>query len=73
MIGQPPLPNGLGKKYRVSADCVDINIVDKYQLGKFGLDKEKTEEVVSTTEKVDDIKNLNKEDSNASDSKKERV
>ena len=33
-LGQPPLPNGLGRKYRVSADTVDISIVDKYQLGK---------------------------------------
>jgi hypothetical protein len=32
--GHPPLPNGIGSKYRVSADTVDISIVDKYQLGK---------------------------------------
>jgi HK97 family phage portal protein len=36
MIGQPPLPNGWGKKYRVTADTVDIEIADKYQLGKVG-------------------------------------
>jgi hypothetical protein len=28
------LPNGWGKKYRVTADTVDIEIADKYQLGK---------------------------------------
>lgn len=33
-LGQPPLPNGWGKKYRVTADTVDIEIADKYQLGK---------------------------------------
>ena len=33
-LGQPPLPNGWGKKYRVTADTVDIDIADKYQLGK---------------------------------------
>ena len=33
-LGQPPPPNGWGKKYRVTADTVDIDIADKYQLGK---------------------------------------
>lgn len=48
-IGQPPLKNGLGKKYRVSADCVDLEIADRYQLGKV------KENVVSTAN-ADDIK-----------------
>ena len=71
-IGQPPLPNGLGKKYRVSVDCVDIEIADKYQLGKYGMREDNSQkEVVSTTENVsqetttvEDIKNQQKEDSN---------
>lgn len=36
MIGQPPLPNGLGKVYRASADTVNIEIVDDYQKAKNG-------------------------------------
>lgn len=36
MIGQPPLPNGLGKIYRASADTVNIEIVDEYQKAKNG-------------------------------------
>lgn len=36
MIGQPPLPNGLGKIYRASADTVNIEIVDDYQKAKNG-------------------------------------
>ena len=57
MIGQPPLPNGWGKKYRVTADTVDIEIANKYQLGKVN-----QTEKVSTTEStpVEDIKS-NKE------------
>ena len=37
-LGQPPLANGLGKTYRTSADLVNIEIVDKYQLGKVNKD-----------------------------------
>ena len=33
-LGQPPLPNGWGKKYRVTADTINIDVADKYQLGK---------------------------------------
>ena len=36
IIGQPPLPNGLGKMYRVTADTVNIEKVDDYQLSKNG-------------------------------------
>ncbi len=36
MIGQPPLPNGLGQVYRASADTVNIEIVDEYQKAKNG-------------------------------------
>ena len=36
MIGQPPIPNGLGKVYRASADTVNIEIVDEYQEAKNG-------------------------------------
>lgn len=71
MIGQPPLPNGLGRKYRVTADTVDIEIADEYQLGKVGKSVKETtktenvshgtneeggtEETVSTTTTVEDI------------------
>lgn len=67
IIGQPPLPNGLGQKYRVTADTVDIEIADEYQLGKVGKTKEtknvshetiaesETNETVSATETVEDI------------------
>lgn len=34
MIGQPPLENGLGRKYRVTADTIDIEVANQYQLGK---------------------------------------
>lgn len=36
MIGYPPLPNGLGQMYRVTADTVNIEIVDEYQEAKNG-------------------------------------
>lgn len=36
-IGQPPLPNGMGKVYRASADTVSLDIIDEYELGKFGI------------------------------------
>ena len=49
-LGQPPLPNGWGKKYRVTADTVDIEIADKYQLGKV---KETLKENVSRETKND--------------------
>jgi HK97 family phage portal protein len=42
MIGLPPLPNGLGQKIRVTADTVDITIADKYQLGKYKINKEES-------------------------------
>lgn len=60
-LGQPPLPDGMGKKYRMSADCVDISIIDDYQLGKFNITTDTNK--VSTTEEVEDINNLKKEDS----------
>lgn len=44
-LGQPPLPNGWGKKYRVTADTVDIEIADKYQLGKFNIDSNNAEDI----------------------------
>lgn len=45
MIGQPPLENGLGKTYRVTADTIDITVANKYQLGKVN----QTESVSTTT------------------------
>lgn len=59
MIGQPPLPDGLGKQYRVTADTVDIKIANKYQLGKVN----QTDLVSPTQNSVDDI-NIKKEVSN---------
>lgn len=56
-LGQPPLPDGLGKKYRVSADCVDIEIADKYQLGKFGInpvDKNTGNDIKSNNKEASD-------------------
>ena len=67
MIGQPPLPNGLGRMYRVTADTINIEEADKYQLGKVGKDAgssenvsretttSETTETVSTTDHVEDI------------------
>lgn len=36
MIGMPPLPNGLGQMYRVTADTVNLEKFDEYQLAKNG-------------------------------------
>ena len=55
-IGYEPLPDGLGKIHRASADLVNIKVIDEYELGKVG----KTT-TISTTETVDDI---NKEANN---------
>ena len=45
MVGLPPLPNGLGQMYRVTADTVNIEIVDDYQKSKNGVaDKNKSPE-----------------------------
>ena len=75
-IGQPPLPNGLGQKYRVTADTVDIEIADEYQLGKVGksannvaqknvsretISSETTTEV-SATDTVEDINQKKEEE-----------
>lgn len=37
MVGMPPLPDGKGKMYRVTADTVNIDIVDDYQKNKNGV------------------------------------
>ena len=37
MVGMPPLPDGKGKMYRVTADTVSIDIVDEYQKAKNGV------------------------------------
>lgn len=36
LVGYPPLPNGLGQMYRVTADTVDITKVNEYQISKNG-------------------------------------
>ena len=51
-IGQPPLPNGIGTMYRVSADTIDITKVNEYQAAQKG--------VSNTTETV--VEDKNKED-----------
>ena len=58
MIGQPPLPDGLGKTYRVTADTIDIKVANKYQLGKVNQTEtvSTTENVSHETNKVADIK-----------------
>ena len=58
MIGQPPLPDGLGKTYRVSADTIDIKVANKYQLGKVNQTEtvSTTGDVSHETNKVADIK-----------------
>lgn len=56
-LGYEPLPNGLGKVYRASADLVNVEVIDKYELGKVGAINS-----VSTTQ-VDDI-NQKKEGNN---------
>ena len=58
LIGQPPLENGLGKTYRVTADTIDITVANKYQLGKVN----QTETV--STGNTDDI-NQKKEEEDA--------
>lgn len=62
MIGQPPLENGLGKTYRVTADTIDITVANDYQLGKVNQSKEvsTTTDVSRETNVVEDI-NINKE------------
>lgn len=62
MIGQPPLENGLGQKYRVTADTIDIEVANKYQLGK-----------VNQTDSVSTTNDVTRETSNVEDinSKKE--
>lgn len=55
-IGQPPLPDGLGQMYRVTADTIDIKKVNEYQAAQKGVaDKNETapdsaKEVKSGTE-----------------------
>ena len=56
IMGYSALPNGKGQRYAVSADCVSIENVDKYQLNKVG------NKLVSTDLGADDIKNSNKEE-----------
>lgn len=36
VVGYPPLPDGLGQMYRVTADTVDITKVNEYQMSKNG-------------------------------------
>lgn len=55
-IGYEPLPDGLGKVHRASADLVNIKVIDDYELGKVG----KTT-TVSTTENVSHETNLGKD------------
>ncbi len=70
-IGYEPLPDGLGKVHRSSADLVNIKVIDDYELGKVGKTTtvSTTENVSHETIKVEDI-NKNKEDSNGTDETK---
>ena len=70
-IGYEPLPDGLGKVHRASADLVNIEVIDDYELGKVGKTTtvSTTENVSHETIKVEDI-NKEKEDSNGTDETK---
>lgn len=70
-IGYEPLPDGLGKVHRASADLVNIKVIDDYELGKVGKTTtvSTTENVPRETIKVEDI-NKEKEDSNGTDETK---
>ena len=70
-IGYEPLPDGLGKVHRASADLVNIKVIDDYELGKVGKTTtvSTTENVSHETIKVEDI-NKEKEDSNGTDETK---
>lgn len=57
MIGLPPLPNGLGRMYRVSADTVNIEKFDEYQLAKNGNSKGKGENEPAPKEEPEGGKN----------------
>ena len=68
-FGYSPLPNGLGQVYRTSADLVNIEIVDDYELGKVGQTPEQVsavENVSRETLETEDI-NQQKEGSNGQD------
>lgn len=55
-LGYEPLPNGLGKIHRASADLVNIEVIDEYELGKVGKTKVSAGENVShETISTDDI------------------
>lgn len=41
-IGQPPLPDGLGQMYRVTADTIDIRKVNEYQAAQKGATNKET-------------------------------
>lgn len=64
-MGYEPLPNGLGKVHRASADLVNIEVIDDYELGKVGKSTQVStmENVSQEAKEVDDI-NIKKEDSN---------
>lgn len=70
-IGYEPLPDGLGKVHRASADLVNIKVIDDYELGKVGKKTtvSTTKNVLNETNLGEDI-NKNKEDSNGTDETK---
>lgn len=64
-FGYSPLKDGLGQKYRTSADLVNIEVVDEYELGKVGKTVSTAQNVSRETNGADDIK-TKKEVSNES-------
>lgn len=56
MLGRPPLPDGLGKRWRTTADTVSIDIVDEYQLGKVN----KQADPAAESQVIEAMKNENK-------------
>lgn len=54
-FGYSPLPNGLGQVYRTSADLVNIEIVDDYELGKVGQTPKQVSTDISQQTNSEDI------------------
>ena len=54
-FGYSPLLNGLGQVYRTSADLVNIEIVDDYELGKVGQTPEQVSADISQQTNSEDI------------------
>lgn len=54
LIGQPPLANGLGKMYRVSADTISLDKVDEYQAAQKGVSPAIADDINKTEKEEQD-------------------